>query len=171
MSAWCSDLLLLETCVSFGVEAAVNPVGEDATDPSQSVRGLGCRPTRRWVIEVLRSQFAHVYVPMTQPWHEEFPLDWPQPALSGRLTRAIFIASRRPIENPLLVKELPDRQTRAGSRSCPRVLDRSCAGVLRYHPALRTRTLWGSTKRARLSCESLSDVRHGPRKHPGLARL
>jgi Methyltransferase domain len=114
MSAWCSDLLLLETCVSFGVEAAVNPVAEDANDPSQSVRGLGCRPTRRWVIEVLRSQFAHVYVPMTQPWHEEFPVDWSQPALSGGLTRAIFIASRRLIENPLLVKELPDRQTRAG---------------------------------------------------------
>ena len=114
MSAWCGDLLLLETCVSFGVEAAVNPVGEDATDPSQSVRGLGCRPTRRWVIEVLRSEFAHVYVPMTQPWHQEFPLDWSQPVLSGRLMRAIFIASRRPIENPFLVKELPDRQTRAG---------------------------------------------------------
>ena len=114
MSVWCSDLLLLETCVSLGVESAVNPVGEDAADPSQSVRGLGCRPTRRWVIEVLRSQFPHVAVPVTQPWHEEFPLDWSQPALSGRLTRAIFIASRRPIENPLLVKELPDRQTRAG---------------------------------------------------------
>ena len=114
MSAWCSDLLLLETCVSFGIEAAVNPVAEDATDRSQSVRGLGCRPTRRWVIEVLRSQFAHVYVPVTQPWHQEFPLDWSQPVLSGRLTRAIFIASRRPIANPLLVKELPDRQTQAG---------------------------------------------------------
>ncbi len=47
MSAWCRDLLLLETCVSFGVEAAVNPVGEDAADPSQSVRGVGCRSTRR----------------------------------------------------------------------------------------------------------------------------
>jgi len=78
------------------------------------MRGLGCRPTRRWVIEVLRSQFAHVYVPVTQPWHQEFPLDWSQPVLSGRLMRAIFIASRRPIENPFLVKELPDRQTRAG---------------------------------------------------------
>jgi 2-polyprenyl-3-methyl-5-hydroxy-6-metoxy-1,4-benzoquinol methylase len=37
MSAWCSDLLLLETCVSFRVEAAVNAVGEDAADLSQSV--------------------------------------------------------------------------------------------------------------------------------------
>jgi hypothetical protein len=53
------------------------------------------------------------HVPITQPWHEEFPLNWSQPPLSGRLTRAIFIASRRPIENPLLVKELPDSQTRA----------------------------------------------------------
>jgi hypothetical protein len=114
MSAWCSDLLLLETCVSFGVEAAVNPVGEDATDPSQSVRGLGCRPTRRWVIDVLRGEFSYVYVPLTQPWHSEFPLDWSNPASPAQLTRAIFIASRRLIKNQLLVEELPDRQVRAG---------------------------------------------------------
>ena len=114
MSAWCSDLLLLETCVSFGVEAAVNLVGEDAADPSQSVRGRGCRPTRRWVIDALRGQFSYVYVPLTQPWHPEFPLDWSRPASSAQLTRAIFIAARKPIKNPLLVKELPDRQVRAG---------------------------------------------------------
>jgi hypothetical protein len=114
MSAWCSDLLLLETCVSFGYEAVVNPVGEDAADPSQSVRGLGCRPTRRWVIDVLRGQFSHVYLPLTQPWHPEFPLDWSQSAPLAQLTRAIFIAARRPIKNPLLLEELPDRQIRAG---------------------------------------------------------
>jgi hypothetical protein len=113
--AWCSDLLVLETCVSFfGCRGG----GQSTAAPSQSVRGLGCRPTRRWVIEVLHSQFPHVYVPETQLWHEEFALDWSQPALSGRLARAVLIASRRPIENPLLVKEPPDRQTHAGSGSC-----------------------------------------------------
>lgn len=114
MSGWCSNLLLLETCVSFGDEAAINPADEDAADPSQSVRGVGCRPTRPWVIDTLRRQFAHVYVPVTQPWHQEFPLDWSHPAPAGGLTRAIFIASRRPIENPLLVGELPDYQIRGG---------------------------------------------------------
>jgi len=38
------------------------------------------------------------------------------------------------------------------------------------HPALGTRTSSGSRKRAWVWRESLSDVRHGPRKHPGCAR-
>lgn len=51
-----------------------------------------------------------VYAPLTQPAHEEFPLDWTAPRQPGTLSRAVFIASRQPLDHPLLTTELPDRQ-------------------------------------------------------------
>ncbi len=112
MAARCRDLLLLETCVSFGGHEALNPVDELRSDPMQSFRGGGCRPTRPWIMNRLKSLFAHVYVPRTQPAHEEFPLDWTGPQPTGRLTRTTFVASRRPIVNEQIVDVLPDHYTR-----------------------------------------------------------
>jgi len=111
MSSWSGDMLLLETCVSFGSESAINPIVEP-DNPTQSLRGQGCRPTRRWVFEALKTEFDHVYLPRTQPWHDEFPTDWSCLVATAPLTRAIFIASRRPIESDLLVNELLIRQSR-----------------------------------------------------------
>ncbi|MGQ0444364.1 MAG: class I SAM-dependent methyltransferase, partial [Beijerinckiaceae bacterium] len=99
MASRCLDLLLLETCVSFGGHEALNEVDEQGSDPTQSFRGGGCRPTRPWIMKRLNALFAHVYVPRTQPAHEEFPLDWTGEQPSDRLTRATFVASRRPIVN------------------------------------------------------------------------
>jgi SAM-dependent methyltransferase len=76
MAAHCLDMLLLESCVSFGSHEAVNEINEARSDPTQSFRGGGCRPTRPWIMSQLRALFPHVYVPRTQPAHEEFPLDW-----------------------------------------------------------------------------------------------
>jgi hypothetical protein len=63
----------------------------------------------------LSQYFEFVYMPRTQPNHEEFPLDWtidkPTPEL---LTRSVFIASREPINNPLLLPELVRIQVRQG---------------------------------------------------------
>lgn len=47
MAAHTADLLLLETCVSLGDGDEVNLVDEQRANPSQSVHGRGCRPTRR----------------------------------------------------------------------------------------------------------------------------
>jgi SAM-dependent methyltransferase len=105
-------LLLLETCVSYGDNEAINPVQEQAHNPTQSVTGTGCRPTRPWVYRELRKHFDHVYMPLTQPNHVEFPLDWSKSDNSGRLTRAVFIASRGPLVNPLLMEGIPSRQVR-----------------------------------------------------------
>lgn len=107
----CRDLLLLETCVSFGTGEALNPVLESRSDPTQSFEGTGCRPTRQWVFNRLKSLFTHVYVPRTQPAHEEFPLDWTASWPSNLLSRAVFVASRLPIASPLLLDHLPDRQS------------------------------------------------------------
>jgi SAM-dependent methyltransferase len=108
----CGDLLLLETSVSYGDHEAINPVLEPANNPTQSVRGAGCRPTRPWLYRELGKHFDHVYMPLTQPYHPEFPLDWSNPDKSGKLIRAIFIASRGLLANPLLIEGIPSRQVR-----------------------------------------------------------
>lgn len=110
MARKCSGLLLLETCVAFGAHEAINPVPERAQVATQSVSGLGCRPTRPWLFKRLSTLFPHVYVPRTQPAHEDFPLDWNgPPPPDPREARAVFIASRQILDNPMLLDHLPDR--------------------------------------------------------------
>jgi hypothetical protein len=55
MARRCGDLLLLETCVSFGANEAINPEPEPQSSASQSFQGMGCRPTRPWVFSRLTS--------------------------------------------------------------------------------------------------------------------
>lgn len=112
MSRCCGKMLLLETCVSFGDEELINPCLEPAEAPSQAISGQGCRPTRNWVYNQLIKYFDFVYMPITQPNHEEFPVDWTSPPTIETLTRAIFIASRQQLDNPLLVKDIPLKQIR-----------------------------------------------------------
>lgn len=108
----CKGMLLLETCVSFGDNDAINVVHEHAGDPSQSLVGKGCRPTRPWLFKKMKSLFENVYVPKTQPNHKEFPTNWNAPSQS-LLNRAVMIGSHFPIENELLLSDtLPDRQER-----------------------------------------------------------
>lgn len=112
MASCCRNMLLLETCVSYGDHQAINIVDEVRGIPSQSVSGRGCRPTRAWIHHELGQLFEHVYIPRTQPDHEQFPLDWTSPDQSGTLTRAVFVGSRRPLENPLLSEDLLMHQNR-----------------------------------------------------------
>jgi len=113
----CSGLLLLELCVSFGDDVAVNLVGEERSDPSQAWHGSGCRPTRAWVFSQLKALFEHVYSTDSQPWHEEFPVDWTRAAAAAwprdRLSRAVFVASRQPLVSSKLLSVLPMTQTRS----------------------------------------------------------
>jgi hypothetical protein len=108
----CRELLLLETCVSFGEEDRLNPCDEKAQDATQALSGVGCRPTRRWVVNQLKRHFPNVYLPLTQPWHEEFPIDWTAGSTSAPFVRAVFIASRFALSNPLLTQDIPMRQQR-----------------------------------------------------------
>jgi Methyltransferase domain len=107
-----SDLILVETCVSPNDDESVNLVDEDEQNPSQALHGRGCRPTRSWVKARLAEHFDNVYLTTTQPWHEEFPLDWSFSDPPAMLTRSVFVASRRPIESPVLTTEIPSHQTR-----------------------------------------------------------
>jgi hypothetical protein len=107
------DVLFLETCVSFGDGAPINNVNEPAIDPTQALGGTGCRPTRPWLYQTLKSHFPHVYLPRTQPDHPQFPTDWTgKPPADAPLTRSVFVASRRPIASADLVEALLMRQER-----------------------------------------------------------
>lgn len=108
-----TTMLFLETCVSFGENNEVNLKAESKSSPTQAYSGTGCRPTRAWIFAALQNLFEHVYLPTTQPQHDEFPLDWTTPEKhNAGLQRAIFIASRRPIENEQLTPSLILQQTR-----------------------------------------------------------
>jgi SAM-dependent methyltransferase len=109
----CSGTLLMETCVSFGDELRVNLVPEDRRNPSQACSGTGCRPTRPWVVRELKKYFEFVYLPVSQPNHEEFPVDWSRPDRhTAELSRAVFVASHGPIDSPMLSNGLPNEQVR-----------------------------------------------------------
>jgi SAM-dependent methyltransferase len=107
-----SDLLLLETCVSLGDALELNRVREKKRDFSQALEGTGCRPTRPWVWAELEKHFPFVYVTVTQPWHEEFPLDWRAAVGDDGLTRSVFVAAKRELALSTLSPRLLDQQTR-----------------------------------------------------------
>ena len=105
------EMLFLETCVSFGAGDDLNPVSEDQGDLSQAFSGGGCRPTRTWLFNRLQRLFKNVYVPKTQPNHEEFPIDWDarENHKAGN-QRAIFIASHQVLKNEMLANYLIKEQ-------------------------------------------------------------
>jgi SAM-dependent methyltransferase len=108
----CCNMLFLEACVSYGGEDRINLVYEDKDDPTQSMSGTGCRPTRAWLMRQLKASFPFVYMPNTQPNHEEFPIDWTAHDKHQGLARAIFIAAKGKIENESLSTELLEKQIR-----------------------------------------------------------
>jgi hypothetical protein len=111
LSGCCQKMMFLETCVSFGDQMEINLVKEDEVDLSQSISGFGCRPTRPWLYEKLKALFEYVYIPVTQPNHEEFPIDWMSPErYLGRNCRAVFVASNNKIESPNLTSDLIQKQ-------------------------------------------------------------
>jgi ubiquinone/menaquinone biosynthesis C-methylase UbiE len=111
MARSCQKMLLLETCVSFGEEEAINLCKEVVDNPSQAISGNGCRPTRKWVYNQLKQHFEFLYMPITQPNHEQFPIDWTLSS-SETLVRSVFIASRQELNNLLLLEDIPLKQQR-----------------------------------------------------------
>jgi hypothetical protein len=110
MAARCVEMLLLETCVSLGNEPQMHQVTEQP-EADQALEGVGSRPTRTWVYEQLGRQFELVYLPTVQPAHPQFPTDWTSET-AAPLTRAVFVASRRRLESPLLTTKVLEQQAR-----------------------------------------------------------
>ncbi|HDY89391.1 MAG TPA: class I SAM-dependent methyltransferase [bacterium] len=114
LSSCCKKMLFLSTCVSFANSNIINWVTENQSSLTQAISGTGCLPTRPWVFKKLSKLFKYVYIPKTQPNHEEFPIDWTAPEMHrANLSRAIFISSNIRIDNVMLTEALIDHQTRS----------------------------------------------------------
>ncbi len=113
MADRCAGMVLLQTCVSQGDEVTINRVDENGGAATQSLCGRGCRPTRPWIFGELKSYFDYVYLPTIQPNHIQFPCDWTVRLSKGQLVRSMFVASRKPIDNPLLADELIMQQIKS----------------------------------------------------------
>ncbi len=99
----CDGMILLETCVTPGNEDQQHPEVEPSEVANQAASGLGCRPTRTWVMKRLEEYFGHAYQTVTQPQHADFECNWlaPEPR---KLYRAVFVGSKNALAQPTLSK-------------------------------------------------------------------
>ncbi|MDR7586575.1 MAG: class I SAM-dependent methyltransferase [Armatimonadota bacterium] len=102
----CREMLLLETVV-VDHELPVVRLVEETAALNQALRGVGSRPSPSYVVLGLRSAgFRYVYVPRVPPSHRDFRFRWRgdlRDSRGGHLLRCVFVASRRPLDNSLLV--------------------------------------------------------------------
>jgi hypothetical protein len=103
-------MLLLETCLTPGSHVDVHLVREGPA-LNQALGGVGCRPTRPWIMERLRALWGYAYTTIDQPNHPDFEMDWNVPYKHGN-HRAVFVAARVPLRLPKLVETLPAVQAR-----------------------------------------------------------
>ncbi|MED4585441.1 class I SAM-dependent methyltransferase [Brevibacillus choshinensis] len=103
----CSDMILIETCVTDALEPLCKIEIEDGTNNSQSIHHAGSRPSPAYVIFCLKKAgFPFIYTPLEKPAHPEFLYEKQYNYTSyknGRHIREIFIASRNPMNNDRLV--------------------------------------------------------------------
>lgn len=110
LSGICKEMILVETMVTPGSDEALWPVSEDNSYANQAYSGIGCRPTRPWVMNRLKVLLGYAYATATQPYHPDFTLDWVH-SVAKKNHRAIFVGSKRTLDNRLLLDSLPDQQT------------------------------------------------------------
>lgn len=103
-----SDMILLELICNARDDVSLDLV-RDPRGANQSTHGQGCRPSRRWILDQLNRIWGHGYITSTQPNHRDFPGDWSEPGTGN--TRAVFVGSRRPLDNQMLLKEPLVKQT------------------------------------------------------------
>ena len=104
--------MLLETCVSFGDELTENLTSEAAEYLQSGVRRNRVPSNASMGLQQAQIAFPYVFVPRTQPNHEQFPIRWKNAEPESMLSRAIFIASRTTLDNPLLAEALLQYQIR-----------------------------------------------------------
>lgn len=104
----CDGLLLLETAVSPGTFDELLMV-RDPDAFNQAVSGIGCRPTRLWVLNRLKALLGHGYIPSTQPDHVDFPSDWVHTPIQT-MHRSIFVGSRTPLGLATMSESVPAAQ-------------------------------------------------------------
>ena len=85
----CRGQLLLETVVSLGRYPEVQLM-RDFVSNNQAVSGIGCRPTRPWIMQALTRYFGYAYVTRTQPDYPDFTPDWIIPE-TRLIYRGVFV--------------------------------------------------------------------------------
>lgn len=84
------ETMVLETCVSTIGE--LNPTLEPASNVSQAINGIGCRPNLSYLIELLKKEYSFVEVCNTQPNHPQFSLE---PVVSpDQLKRVVILCKK-----------------------------------------------------------------------------
>jgi SAM-dependent methyltransferase len=107
LASVCSGMILLETMVSRGAHAELNLAAEPPI-ANQAVSGIGCRPTRAWVMAALHRHFGYAYTTLDQPDYPDFVSDWSVVGHQGNL-RAVFVGSKHPVGAHSLTPTLPAR--------------------------------------------------------------
>lgn len=106
MASACDGILLLETVISDHELPVVRLLDEPRLTTNQALSGLGCRPTPAFVAMALtRAGFDFVYAPRFAPEHPDFQFEWLNNldcARNDHLLRCVFVASRKPLDNPNL---------------------------------------------------------------------
>ena len=100
----CAGMILLETIVIPGNYPEVHPIVEPPV-ANQALFGLGCRPTRAWVMAALRRYFGNAYTTLDQPDYPDFIDDWSVISRDGNL-RAVFVGSKQELTATGLTDEL-----------------------------------------------------------------
>jgi hypothetical protein len=93
------EFIIIETAISNGAsDNGINIVDESIGDYAQALNGFGCRPTRKFLWDALKSIYPYVYMPVFQPEHEDFPKSY----TNGGTQRMIVIGSNIPLNNTML---------------------------------------------------------------------
>jgi len=108
LASVCKGQLLLETVVGLGRHPEVQLV-RDFQSNNQAVSGIGCRPTRAWIMQTLKRYFGSAYVSRTQPDYPDFSGNWVIPD-TRLIHRAVFVGSKQSLSVAELLTELPDEQ-------------------------------------------------------------
>jgi FkbM family methyltransferase len=108
LAAVCTGQILLETIVLPG-EASDLQLVRDPMAANQAIAGVGCRPTRAWVMDALRRHLGHAYATVDQPDFPDYVTDWSLIGHAGNV-RAVFVGSRTALQNAKLVETPPRRQ-------------------------------------------------------------
>jgi SAM-dependent methyltransferase len=102
----CDELLLLETMVCDS-PLPILRLEDEYLSLNQAMRGIAHRPSPAWVAMVFdRIGMHNVYLAAEPPAHPDYQFDWKDDLATerdGHLLRAIFVASRAPVDNDRLV--------------------------------------------------------------------
>ncbi len=104
ISSKTKEFCVLETVVSLDTcSDDINNVYEEPHILNLSVEGTGCRPTRKFLINYLKTKFKYVYLTYTQPNFADYPVDFVNSYYY--CARCILVASHVPLNIPTLTEE------------------------------------------------------------------